>query len=131
MFYIDPLVFPRGQTYAFAAEKAVNHNPFKTNRDLFFNCFAPCKGIQHSPRFWIPRRGFHRDSRYSGFQSFSVDFVFWISIFSGIPDSFSCMYSEFHNSGFQKLGLPYMWRFVKHFSMFLSSHLRQSQNMTK
>ena len=35
MFYIYPLVFPRGQTYAFAAEKAVNHNPFKTNRDLF------------------------------------------------------------------------------------------------
>ena len=78
MFYIYPLVFPRGQTYAFAAEKAVNHNPFKTNRDLFFNCFAPCKGIQHSPRFWIPRRGFHWDSRYfshfrwilfSGFQS--------------------------------------------------------------
>ena len=32
MFYIYPLVFPRGQTYAFAAEKAVNRNPFKTNQ---------------------------------------------------------------------------------------------------
>ena len=66
MFYIYPLVFPRGQTYAFAAEKAVNHNPFKTNRDLFFNCFAPCKGIQHSPRFWIP----------PGFQVLRISVIF-------------------------------------------------------
>ena len=35
VFYIYPLVFPRGQTYSFAAEKVVNHNPFKTNPDLF------------------------------------------------------------------------------------------------
>ena len=41
MFYIYPLVFPRGQTYAFAAEKAVNLNPFKTNRDLFLYLFRP------------------------------------------------------------------------------------------
>ena len=41
MFYIYPLVFPRGQTYAFAAEKAVNRNPFKTNRDLFFLFILP------------------------------------------------------------------------------------------
>ena len=41
MFYIYPLVFPRGQTYAFAAERAVNRNPFKRNRDLFFNLFYP------------------------------------------------------------------------------------------
>ena len=38
MFYLYPLVFPRGHTYAFAAEKAVNRNPFKTNRDHF--CFV-------------------------------------------------------------------------------------------
>ena len=41
MFYIYPLVFPRGQTYAFAAEKAVNRKPFKTNRDLFLYLFRP------------------------------------------------------------------------------------------
>ena len=40
MFYTYPLVFPRGQTYAFAAKKAVNRNPFKTNRDLFFLSFV-------------------------------------------------------------------------------------------
>ena len=71
MFYIYPLVFPRGQTYAFAAEKAVNLYPFKTNRDLFFFiCFAPgfhdvdCAGIpvtRDSSHFqWI---------FYSGFQN--------------------------------------------------------------
>ena len=57
MFYIYPLVFPRGQTYAFAAEKAVNLYPFKTNRDLFFYLFRPR----------IPRRGLRRDSSYPGF----------------------------------------------------------------
>ena len=60
-FLIYPLVFPRGQTYAFAAEKAVNHNLLETNPDFFFICFAPCKAIKHSLRFY-------RDSGYSGFR---------------------------------------------------------------
>ena len=133
MFYISPLVFPRGHTYAFAAEKAVNRNPFKTNRDLFFICLAPCKGIQHSLRFWIPRRGFHRDSRYSGFLSFSVDLVFWIPILSGIQVSFSCMYSEFHKPNFPDSGISDCLTCDDLLNMFpcFLAHIRQSQNMTK
>ena len=81
MFYIYPLVFPRGQTYAFAAEKAVNRNPFKTNRDLFFLFVLP--HVRESST--VLDSGFHdvdstgipgtRDSShfqwilYSGFQS--------------------------------------------------------------
>ena len=133
MFYIYPLVFPRGQTYAFAAERAVNRNPFKTNRDLFFICFAPCKGIQHSLRFWIPRRGFHRDSRYSGFQSFSVDLVFWIPILSGIQVSLSCMYSEFHKPNFPDSGISDCLTCDDLLNMFpcFLAYIRQSQNITK
>ena len=133
MFYIYPLVFPRGQTCAFAAEKVVNRNPFKTNRDLFFFiCFAPCKGIQHSLRFWIPRRGFHRDSRYSGFQSFSVDLVFWIPILSGIQVSFSSMYAEFHKPNFQDSGISDCLTCDDLLNMFpcFLAHIRQSQNVT-
>ena len=96
MFYVYPLVFPLGQTYAFAAEKAVNLYPFKTNRDLFFICFAPgfhdvdCAGIpvtRDSNHFqWI---------LYSGFQN----------IRGAGQDSFSCMYSQFHKPNFADSGI--------------------------
>ena len=100
---------------------------------FFFVCFAPCKGIQHSLRFWIPQRGFHRDSRYSGFQSFSVDLVFWIPISSGIQDSFSCMYSEFHKQNFPDSGISDCLTFDDLLNMFprFLADIRQSQNVTK
>ena len=49
---------------------------------------APCKGIQESPGFWIPHRGFLIPG--TGFQSFSMELGFWIPIVGGIPDSLSC-----------------------------------------
>ena len=52
-------------------------------------CFTPCKGIQDSLVFWIPRRGFQIPD--TGFQPLSVKVEFWISIVSGIPDSLSCI----------------------------------------
>ena len=52
-------------------------------------CFAPCKGMQESLGYWIPRPWIS-DSRYwiPAFVSES-----WVldSIVSGIPDSFSCI----------------------------------------
>ena len=120
MFYIYPLVFPRGQTYAFAAEKAVNRNPFKTNRDLFFLFVLP--HVRESNT--VLDSGFH-----------DVDSTGIPVIFSGscILDSnlkwdsgflqlhvFRIPQAQF--PGFRNLGLPYMWRFVKHVSMFLSTH---------
>ena len=48
MFYIYPLVFPRGQTYAFAAEKAVNRNPSKTNRDHFFFVLPHVRAVSYT-----------------------------------------------------------------------------------
>ena len=100
---------------------------------FFFICFAPCKGIQHSLTFWIPRRGFHRDSRYSGFQSFSVDLVFWIPVLRGIQVSFSCMYSEFHKPNFPDSGISDCLTCDDLLNMFpcFLAHIRQSQNMTK
>ena len=106
MFYIYPLVFPRGQTCAFAAEKVVNRNPFKTNRDLFFLFVLP--HVRESNT--VLDSGFHdvdstgipgtRDSShfqwilYSGFQSY-VGFRFPLaacipnstSLISRIPES--------------------------------------------
>ena len=125
MFYIYPLVFPRGQTYAFAAEKAVNLYPFKTNRDLFFLFVSPQDSTTWiAPGFQLPgilvifSGSFILDSRIQGGGSgFLQLHVFRISQaqFPGFrnPDSVTCR------------------RFVKHVSMFLSSHLRQSENMTK
>ena len=87
---------------------------------FFLICFAPCKGIQHSLRFWIPRRGFHRDSShfqwilYSGFQSYVG---FRIPSAACIPNSTSLI-SRIPES---RIAL-YMWRFVKHVSMFLTTH---------
>ena len=65
-------------------------------------CFAPCKGIQDSLGFWIPRRGFRIPG--TGFKSLSVAVGFWISIVSGIPDSLSCISDSKapENSGFRK-----------------------------
>ena len=65
-------------------------------------CFAPCKGIQGSLGFWIPRRGFRIPG--AGFQSLSVEVGFWISIVSGISDSLSCISDSKapENSGFRK-----------------------------
>ena len=74
-------------------------------------CVAPCKAIQDSLIFWIPR---------GGFQS-SMKLGFWIPIFSGIPDSLRCIPdSKAQDSGFRipqaKISripesiLPYMGR---------------------
>ena len=105
MFYIYPLVFPRGQTYAFAAEKAVNRNPSKTNRDHFI--------------FVLPHVRESSTVLDSGFHD--VDSTGIPVIFSGscILDSnlkwdsgflqlhvFRIPQAQF--PGFRNLGLPYM-----------------------
>ena len=46
---------------------------------------APCKGIQYSLGFWIPRSGSRIPG--TGFQSVSVELGFWIQIFIRIPGS--------------------------------------------
>ena len=54
----------------------------------------------------IPRRGLRRDSSYPGFWSFSVDLLFLVPEYKGAgPDSFSCMYSEFHKPNFPDSGI--------------------------
>ena len=55
--------------------------------DVINTClsFAPCKGIQDSLGFWIPRRGFRILG--AAFQSFSVELGLWIPTASGILDS--------------------------------------------
>ena len=55
----------------------------------FNSGFAPCKGIQDSLGFWIPRHGFRIPG--TGFQSLSVEPGFWIPIASGVADSLSCI----------------------------------------
>ena len=135
MFYIDIFqFFHGGRLTRLQPRKQLIAILSKRNRDLFFKiCFSLCKGVQHSLRFWISRRGFHRDSRYSGFQSFSVDLVFWIPILSGIQDSFSCMYSEFHKPNFPDSGISDCLTcddLLNIFPCFLA-HIRQSRNMTK
>ena len=55
----------------------------------FNSGFAPCKGIQDSLGFWIPRHGFRIPG--TGFQSLSVELGFWIPIASGVADSLSCI----------------------------------------
>ena len=60
----------------------------------------PCKGIQDSLGFWIPRCGLRIPG--TGFQYLSVELGLLIPIFSRIPDSLSCIpdsktpYSGFH-----------------------------------
>ena len=67
-------------------------------------CFGPYKGIQDSPAFLIPYRGFRIPA--VGFQSLSVELWFWIGIVSGIPDSLSCIpdstsnFSQIPDSGY-------------------------------
>ena len=52
----------------------------------FVVLFAPCKGIQDSLVFWIPRHGFRIPA--TGFHYLSVERGFWIPIVNGIPDFF-------------------------------------------
>ena len=65
---------------------------------------APCKGIEDTLGFWIPRRGFRIPA--TGFRSLSVELGLWISIVSGSPDFLSCIpnskaqHSRFHKQNF-------------------------------
>ena len=63
--------------------------------------FVPCRGIQDSLVFWIPRRGYP-DSRYwIPVCQWNLDF--WIPIASGIPDPLSCFPdSKAQDSGLHK-----------------------------
>ena len=71
----------------------------------FNSGFAPCKGIQDSLGFWIPRHGFRILG--TGFQSLQVKLGFWIPIVSRIPDSLSCFAdSKTRDSGFHKQTFP-------------------------
>jgi len=83
-------------------------------KDWVTSRFRPCKGIQDSLEFWIPRCRFRISG--SGFQTLSLEFGFWISIVIGIripwavfqipkakiPDSTS--------KRFPYSGIPYMRR---------------------
>ena len=104
--YIYALVFPRGQTYAFAAEKAVNRNPFLKRIAIYFFIFLP--HVRESNT--VLDSGFH-----------DVDPTGIPVIFSGscILDSnlkwdsgflqlhvFRIPQAQF--PGFRNLGLPYM-----------------------
>ena len=120
MFYIYPLVFPRGQTCAFAAEKVVSRNPFKTNRDLFFLFVLP----------HVRESNTVLDSGFHDVDSTGIPVIFSGSCIldsnlkwdSGFPQLHVFRIPQAQFPGFRNLGLPYMWRFVKHVSMFLSTH---------
>ena len=70
---------------------------------VFF--FPPCKGIQDSLGFRIPRRGFRIPS--TGFQCLSVEFG--TPIVSRIPDSTRKSFPDNQESGIR---IPYKWQFV-------------------
>ena len=80
----------------------------------FCSCFTPCKGIQDSLGFRIPRRGFRIPG--AGFQSLSVKLGSRIPIVTGILDSLSCfLYFKAQGSRFYKQKFPgfvYMGRRV-------------------
>ena len=54
-----------------------------------FQCIARCKGIHHSPGFWIPYRGFRIPG--AGFWSLSVELGFWLPFVIEISNSLSCI----------------------------------------
>ena len=67
--------------------------------------FAPWKGIQDSPGFWIPCRKFQIPGTW--LHTFSVELGFWIPILCRIPDPLSCIpYSKAQDSGFHKQNFP-------------------------
>ena len=120
MIYIYPPVFPRGQTNVFAAEKAVNRNPFKTNRDRFFKFVLP----------HVRKSNTVLDSGFHDVDSTGIPVIFsgscildsnlmWDSGFLQLR-AFRIPQAQF--PGFRNLGLSYMWRFVEHVSMFLTTH---------
>ena len=65
------------------------------------NKLPPCKGIQNSLGFQIPRHGF--GIPVTGLQSLSTELLFQFPIVSGIPISLSCIPdSKAQDSGFHK-----------------------------
>ena len=60
----------------------------KQNQSHTKTSIAPCKGIQDSLGFWIPRCGFRIPGTW--FLYLSVEHGFWILIISGIANSLSC-----------------------------------------
>ena len=65
--------------------------------------FAPCKGIQDSLGFWIPRHGFRIPG--TGYRIFFSGT--WIPVVSGIPDSLGCIPdSKAQDSGFHRQTFP-------------------------
>ena len=71
MFYIYPLVFQRRETCMFAAEQAVNRNPFETDHDLFFFFSFVSPHVKESNK--VLDAGFHDvvSSRIPGTRDFS------------------------------------------------------------
>ena len=84
--------------------------------------FFPCKGIQDSLGFLIPRRGFRIPS--TGFQSLSVEFG--IPIVSRIPDSTRKSFPDDPEPGIR---IPYIWQFVVQFSTSLDNKQGQMTNV--
>ena len=100
MFYIYPLVFPRGQTYAFAAEEAVNRNPFETKWRSFFS-----PNVRESNT--ILDSGFH-DVDSTGTPGTRDSSHFQWNLYSGFPQLHVFRISKAQFPGFRNLGLPYM-----------------------
>ena len=70
-------------------------------RDSSVSIVAPCEGIQDSPGFWIPCRGFRIPG--TGIQFLIVELGFWIPVVSVIPESMSCIPdSKAQDSGSRK-----------------------------
>ena len=60
----------------------------KQNQSHTKNSIDPCKRIQDSLGFWIPRCGFRIPGTW--FLYLSVEHGFWVLIISGIANSLSC-----------------------------------------
>ena len=71
----------------------------------FVTTYSPCKGIQDSLGFWIPRRGFQIPRWW--ISVFVGGTWIWIAIVGGIPDSLSCIPdSKAQDMGFHKKIFP-------------------------
>ena len=106
---LKPLILVRPYLSKNTVLKVYPRNPKLTccffKHKQYQNCFIPCKGIQDSLGFWVPRHGFR--ILCTGFYSLSVKVGFWIPIASVIPDSLSCIPdSKTQDSRFHKQKIP-------------------------
>ena len=68
----------------------------------------PCKGIQDSLKFWIPRIEFR--VLVTGFQPLTIESAFWIANVNWIPNSKRCIQdSKAQDYGLHKQKFPGFW----------------------